>query len=387
MIAVTCRGCHHQFEVPDIRAGVEVLCPPCGARVRVPRDGEEEQAAELVGAHARGGAHSVGGDARGATARTPTTAGRWHPASNVAVEWDEPDFDEMDDGTRNFEPHIEDDLRRKHLFRIGLALTIAFLVPIAGAPGSAFPQFSAFPGMNLAGLLMLLPLFAGLTLMALSKQTDPPLRGIVILAAGAAMFGLMLVDREVRTAIGESLSALPTSFSLSGALAILGMFGLLISTRVRWYRPISHHAYVIGAVAAGCYVFHLFIPANSRMPIGEPLQMFRMHKLMGIGMFAHIGLMAAAAVLCVINFPATLASNASTKAGRAFLCLVGAIVIPAVLITFAVISMFSAMSMPGANVGSPAMMIFSSVVKFGVMYGGLALLVPIGIADLLIGRP
>ena len=387
MISVTCDACQHEFLVSKMRAGVRVLCQACGVPVHVPKQAEQqkEEAPELVGAR------SVGGDARGGTGGASTMASSWSPgpASHVADKWQEPDANGMGGASRKLKPHIEDDLRRRRLFRLGLALTIAFLAPIAGAPGHAlvFPQFSAFPGMNLNGLLMLLPLIAGLILMVVSKRADPPLRGIVILAAGAALIGLMLIDRGARSTVRQSVGVLPTSASLSSMLFIIGTFGLLISTRVRWYRPLSKCAYVIGAIAAGCYAYYLFLPTHGVMPIEQPLQMFRMHKVMGIGLFGHLGLMAAAAILCLINFPNALASNASTKAGRAFLCMIGALVIPLILTTMSAMSMSSSMSFPGADMGSPAMMFISAAVKFGVMYGGLVMLIPIGIADLLVGRP
>jgi hypothetical protein len=394
MIEVTCGACHHDFLVSAMRAGVRVLCQSCGVPVNVPKPGDQEPGAELVGASVTQAAQSSGGGARGATGGTPRAAGGWAAGEEQQpAEWHDEDFNAMDDASRHFKPFIEDDLRRGHLFKIGLALTIAFLAPIAGAPGHAlyFSQFSAFPGMSLAGLLILLPLFAGLILMVISKKADLPLRGIVTFVAGAALFGLMLVDPEARATIGESVGAVPTSVNLSGALAILGMFGLLVSIRVRWYRPLSRRAYVIGLVAAGCYISYLFLSVNGRMPIEEPLQVFRMHKLMGIGMFGHVGLMAAAAILCLINLPNALASTASTKAGRAFLCMAGALVVPVLMMMFSAMSMSSSMprgmSLPGMDMGSPAMMFISAAVKFGVMYGGLALLIPIGIADLLVGRP
>ncbi|MEE9126836.1 MAG: hypothetical protein V3U11_06820, partial [Planctomycetota bacterium] len=184
MISVTCDACEHEFLVSKMRAGVRVLCQACGVPVHVPKQAEQqEEAPELVGAQVADGARSVGGDARGGTGGASTMASSWSPgpASHVADKWKEPDANGMGGASRKLKPHIEDDLRRRRLFRLGLALTIAFLAPIAGAPGHAlvFPQFSSFPGMNLDGLLMVLPLIAGLMLMVISKRTDPPLRGIV----------------------------------------------------------------------------------------------------------------------------------------------------------------------------------------------------------------
>lgn len=391
MIAVSCGGCRHEFETPDMKAGMDVLCPMCMIRVKVPRPGEEQRAPELVGAHVAEGARSIGGDTRAPAPGTHGMSDRFsrEPAPNPAGEWDEPDDDSKFDGTRNFEPHIEDELRRGHLFRIGMAMTIAFFLPIAGAPGRFlfFPQFSTFPGMSLAGLAVLLPLIAGITMMLLAKRSDTPLRGAVTLGLGVMLFGLMLVDRGASSAISQSVNALPSSVSLSLILLTLGSFGLLISARLRWYRPTSHHAFMIGAVAAGSYGLYLFIPSNGSMPIAGVFDSFKMHKMLGLGVLVNVGLMVAAGVICAMNHPSTLSSDASAKARRAFLCLVGAVVIPAFLIGIAAISMFSSMSMGGMGSGSPSTMLISSAVKFGVMYGGLVLLIPIGIVDLLVGRP
>ncbi len=69
MIAVTCRKCRQDLEVPDTRAGMEVLCK-CGTRVKVPKGGED-QTSEMAGFMTEDDRGSVGHD------REAMAPGRW----------------------------------------------------------------------------------------------------------------------------------------------------------------------------------------------------------------------------------------------------------------------------------------------------------------------
>lgn len=436
MIPVTCGSCLHTFEVPDIKAGVKVLCPPCGHQVDVPRSDEdaekeaqraqerarlqkqleeqeneqrrgqqfaqpsvappaaeeEQPARELVGARVASNdlqsLYVTATPRRSSGTRPATPEPSWTPDSGPAThateKWERPGVGKADE-SRPIPSHVEEDTRRTNLFRIGLALTIAFLAPIAGMPGHAlfFPQFT-----HKATLLMLLPLAAGITLMTMVRRVDVPLRGVVSLSLGLLMFVILLFNKDASSPVGNSMGAMPVSASVSGALFLLGVFGLFVSLRLRWYRPLHEYAYLIGAVAAGFYLLYLFIPSHGYMPIAIPFHVFKLSGLLGLGMLANVGLLAAAAVICLTNTPSTSGWQASTKAGRAFLCLVGAIAIPFLVLILSTMSMADSMASPtGApGMGSPAMLFISTALKFTVMYGGLVLLIPVGIVDILVGR-
>jgi hypothetical protein len=278
-------------------------------------------------------------------------------------------------------------LRGKNLFWIGSVIAAAFFAPIVGIPGQSFivPELSGETRVfsdQLSGLALavtLLPLVGGVVVMALSRMASQPKRGIGITLVGAALFGLFFTDGEAREAIGQSFSLAPSSVDLSVILWMVGAFGLLTSTRTRWYRPIHKLAYLIGAIAGGCYITYLFLPVAGIRPIAQALAALRLDALMGSAVMANIVFMSVAAVICIINLPFASNSRAAGSTRLAFFFLLLAVMIPVFIAT---IGMLSAPSIAGMT----AMPFISAGAKYGIIFGGLVLLIPIGIADLLIGR-
>jgi hypothetical protein len=278
-------------------------------------------------------------------------------------------------------------LRGKNLLWIGSVIAAAFFAPIVGIPGQSFivPELSGETRVfsdQLSGLALavtLLPLVGGVVVMALSRMASQPKRGIGITLVGAALFGLFFTDGEAREAIGQSFSLAPSSVDLSVILWMVGAFGLLTSTRTRWYRPIHKLAYLIGAIAGGCYITYLFLPVAGIRPIAQALAALRLDALMGSAVMANIVFMSVAAVICIINLPFASNSRAAGSTRLAFFFLLLAVMIPVFIAT---IGMLSAPSIAGMT----AMPFISAGAKYGIIFGGLVLLIPIGIADLLIGR-
>jgi hypothetical protein len=94
---------------------------------------------------------------------------------------------------------------------------------------------------------------------------------------------------------------------------------------------------------------------------------------------ANIVFMFVAAVICIINLPRATNSRAAGRTRLAFFFLLLAVMIPVF------IAMFGMLSAPSIA-GMTAMPFISAGAKYGIIFGGLVLLIPIGIADLLIGR-
>jgi len=297
---------------------------------------------------------------------------------------EEPWIDEGDED-RNFAPEVEDERRRTHLFRLGLVMALAFFAPIVGVPGHPFviPELSSevgvFGGPALLVAVRLLPLLAGVMLMLVARRADQPLRGCAITGAGGLLFGLFVIDGRARSAIADSFSLLPNSFSLSLLLLLAGVGGMLVAVRTRWYRPGSQPAAWIGAIAGGCYLLYLVVPSSSVLPIGALLDTFRSSILAGLASVAHLGCMVGAAVLCLRNTGATPSFLAVGRARLACRLLLAAVLVPGAVILLAI------MTSPGS--GQIIAPLVSSALKYGVMFGGLLLLIPVGITDLLVGRP
>ncbi len=292
-----------------------------------------------------------------------------------------------DGGERHFSPEEEDDLRRSGLFRLGLCMTVAFFAPIVGFPGQTllFPELSGEVGVFAAGqpwlvlAVRLLPLIAGIAMMALARRASPPLRGAIVTGIGASVFLLFLADGAARSVIGQMASAAPTSVSLSLLFLATAACGLLIGARARWYLPTHRPAWWCGLVGAiGYGLFHL-VPNHGSWPIGDLMLSMRADKLAFLGLAIHFGCVLTAAVISAVNVPSTPSFVAVARARRCFRLLVASIVAPVV---FSVLSLIVS---PFGDAGMVAVYLTSGA-KYAVMFGGLMLLIPLGISELIVGK-
>lgn len=396
MIRITCNACSKKFHIADQQAAGPAVCPSCGVKTVALEPIDEEAVLEPAHAEAEAGATiapnpfltpSPGPDLSGYGPRPspPAQASVLPPPGAFAFDLSEPESD--DDHHRHFPSYLEEELRGKNLFLIGAVIAAAFFAPIVGIPGQGFivPELSGERGVfsgELSGLALvvtLLPLLGGVVVMALSRMASPPMRGVGVTLVGAALFGMFFGDAGAREAIGQSFSLTPSTVDLSVLLWMVGALGLIASTRIRWYRPIHKLAYLIGAIAGGCYITYLFLPVAGIRPISQALAAFRLDALMGSAVMANIVFMFVAAVICIINLPFASNSRAAGRTRLAFFLLLLAVMIP---VFIAMIGMLSA---PGIG-GMMAMPFISAGAKYGIIFGGLVLLIPIGIADLLIGR-
>ena len=371
MIGTTCTTCGCFFRVADGLAET-ASCPQCGPAPT--HDG------------GRPSPPWMGAGAPVAVSAPETGGGHGRPPSDFRL-----DDDDGGGSDRNFSPWAEDEQRSKHLFRIGLAMTIAFFAPIVGIPGQPllFPELhgeigvlaSGMPGLVVA--VRLLPLIAGVVVILASFITTPPVRGMVVTACGAALFGLFVVDGDARQAVAESFQVMPGSMTLSVVLGFVGVFGMLVSARVRWYRPTHAPAHWIGVIAAVSYGVYLVMPTNGGSPIAAPFQMFRFDTMMGIASLANVGCLAGAAVVSAITVPSTPGFVAVTRARLCFRLLVASVAVPLAIALLGTLCSTLGSSMGGVGMIAP---LITSGAKYAVMFGGLLLLIPVGITDLVVGR-
>jgi hypothetical protein len=174
-------------------------------------------------------------------------------------------------------------------------------------------------------------------------------------------------------------SQAPTSVSISLILGLVGTFGLFVGARARWYRPIHGLSYGIGLVGAVSYLSFHVVPSYGVWPLSGLVQTFQVDTMAGLATAVHFGCLLAAAVVCALNVPSTPSFIAVNRARLCVRLLVASIAAPLAFLLLSFLSMLS-------GNGSVLAPLLSSGAKYCIMYGGLLLLIPVGITDLVVGR-
>lgn len=291
------------------------------------------------------------------------------------------------DVDRVLPPDEEHDRRRRRLARLGVLLVVGFSMPIVGGPGAAvaFPQFTAFPGWNLAGFLTLLPLLAGVLVVVASRWCPPPWRGAALLLAGLSpILALSTVDGAAAL-FAESATRLPSPLLLMVVLWIAAGTLLLIPNRVRRYRPMSRSSYWLGVAALPCLLAHLLLPVEGFVPLFSAFELVVERPVLGVGWTAHVLLMLAACAVTLRNTPGQPPRNASRRGTAACWLLVFSLLVLALSCVASAMLEFGRAIAAGASAGH-VLPIATAVVKAAATFAGFLLLIPCSIADLWIGR-
>ncbi len=287
----------------------------------------------------------------------------------------------FDADERVLEPDEEYDLRQGRLTRLGVLLIVGFFLPVFG-PGesSMWPQFTEFPGFNLVGLVMFLPLLAGVLAVASAKVTRPPLRGALLLLAGLSPV-LLAFAISGSFGLGGAAPSWPTTIYLWLGGALL----LLLANRVRTYRPMRRSCYWVGVAGAVCYVAHLFVPVRDQLPIVEFATQFRRHPGLTIGLGIQVLFMARVCWLTLRNSPSEYPYDASDRAVRATRAwILAAIVVALTFCGLMIQEVLNYVAITKSLV--PFFAGVGAVIKATFVFVGFALLVPAAVADLWIGR-
>ncbi|MFK7738981.1 MAG: hypothetical protein AB8H80_01565 [Planctomycetota bacterium] len=287
---------------------------------------------------------------------------------------------------RTLSPDDEDCMRRRRLARLGLLLLIGFAMPVSTlSEPIQFPQFTQFFGWSLASLALYLPAIAGLLTFAAARWAPTPWRGIALLAAGVSPVAMLLTIDGSPALFADSLTRMPTDFLLSISLWITAAMLLLVTNRVRRYRPIRQSSFLLGLFALPCYLVHLAMPVMGNVPLLDIGSMLEQQPSMAIGWGLHILLMLAACIVTLRNTPSQPPRNAARRASLAYwlLLLSAASLLIAVLVAVGFDVMRGAAQ--GADANTLALMAIATV-KMTVTMAGFLLLVPAAIADLWIGR-
>lgn len=386
MPAFHCPSCGKAFQVPDAQAGVARRCMACGGELTIPSVGTDVAAiaatdgvlgsadVEMVATNAAGEvkvdpSHAIGLPARRLPRVDPLVEGR--------------PFNGIDEVAR----------RRRNIFLIGAMLAVGFLMPVLIPEiKGQFEWKLSFASIERLfdststpweKVMLVYPLAAGLGTMILAAAALPRLRGTVMMVLSIAPIVALFLEPDFKAAWQLYGPDVMDAGVISALLLLLGLGGVFIGSRTRFYRPSQTHAFLIGAIGGLAATIFWIIPIDGRPPIATPVEMFMTSIIGGIGAVIAVGLLIVSCVICLINTPNQHPARASKLGAVAFRCLCGFVVI--LPTTFTVVVAVEVFQFEGE------LFLVAGVVmgmaKAIAWLGGLLLLLPTGLTDVLIGQP
>jgi hypothetical protein len=262
------------------------------------------------------------------------------------------------------------------IFRIGVALLIALLMPILvptgwGESKLVFLNFLIFTEWGVPfelALFCLYPGIAGVVTIALAWLATGSARSCALIGIGV-VGGILLLTMS------------PLAVYLIIIIFALALMGLFVGSRARFFRPGSQAAAIIGTVG-GILVLAILgtvggivLLAGLVLPVlpgkAGPFPVPAPGSLLGaLGLLAMVGCLIASSILCIMN--AVHGPNSRRRAELAFLLLVAGCAALAISLLVALgeqpIGYFAA---------------FLSLTKYGCWAAGLFLPVPVGVTHLI----
>lgn len=365
MIEFQCERCFEAYCMDDDKAGLRARCKVCSTEFTVP------PAPQTPSGMAESSSPSSGQTLGESSSRELTPAGR-----ELALRG------------RPFEPAAEEKNRKRNIIWLGVALIVVFLLPTVdevfwtgdemeleiawpNIEGLSEPDVSwqqlfghLFPGV--AGLLIILLT----TLQCFRKSTRGP--GLVLL--GVTVIGVGLTNDEV--GIHPLLNGEFNEDSAIALLFIAAVTGLVLAARARWYRPDSKPLYIIGAIGGVSVLALLLIPFHGKSAIMGPFDLMPFLPIIGAGMMLAMLAVLGASLLTLTNTPRRPLRAASNTSRLIFKLLVACILFVSLI---PIVSSFQD--------EFRVLMFLATCVNTlgGVLWaGGIVILLPIGIADLML---
>ena len=279
----------------------------------------------------------------------------------------------------------DDRVRGARIMWLGIILVIGAVMPvIAGRQGVAFINFELLgergvPGM--AKFMALYPLLAGIAVIVLGVVAMGIGRSIALCAMGLLPVIVLLADRDIGRAVSR-ISRQGSGIGGQFVISLLGSAGILIGSRILRYRWRSRIGGIVGTVGAGLTLISLFVPFDARgigrglMAVTLPFKVFETAPVMGAGLLIQMACIITAAALCIVSL---VNRDASRTLGGWILSLwVWAAVAAIVGVIGQSLGTFRHVN------GEQVVMILVAVVKFSCWIGGILLLVPVGVTDLIV---
>jgi len=230
-------------------------------------------------------------------------------------------------------------------------------------------------------VLFLLPAVAGVGLLVLQGTTKHPVRGIVILFLAILPVLLTMTDMRIMGIASVMEKYMPADEAVRLMIMFLGLFvapiALLVAVRSRGYRPNSQTAYWFGTAGAAAWFMFLLTPAlpaqQGHIFLMLPIKMIGAPNLgsLSMGLMVLMVSWSIAAIICIINRPTDDDQKARSQASLAYWTILAGFVV-------------LMLCMAGQFLGSFEGIIAS--IKFLCCFGGIALMIPTGITDLVVGH-
>jgi len=304
---------------------------------------------------------------------------------------------ERSEGFRWLSPYIEAPRRKLNITLLGIVLLATFIAPvIVPAPDGGFSAMFNLGILFLdnvpwiAAFLTVYPGVAAILVMGLAVLVLPPARGIGLLIVGGTFVAVPLIwaGNEVIAGMLDDQGLAAAGAATLQVTGLVGMFGLLVGSRARWYRPGARSAYAIGLLGGGLYVLGLIAPAGpgdiQTMPVMLAVGMLAGKGTLVAGLMIcfHIVCTLAASALSFVNTPGTPHEKAHGLAGLAFRLLVVGVVLG---VAAPVVGAVAALP-TGAGAAVVALVIYNAAKVAGSIIG-ILLLMPVGLADAIVGTP
>jgi hypothetical protein len=361
MISFSCENCGKKFKVPQDKGGKNAKCPACGHLMHIPLPS--------------------GSAPRPLDVRS---------AGNEILQ---PSHSPI----RNRHAHEDAQLRanlagrqRANLILLGVIILTGFIIPvvrtdhITGARSAEFVNITILTQDSIPAsikVLVLTPAVAGIALLILQYAAKHPLRGSVIIFLAMTPILIILADLQNFGALNQLESNLPPGNSFMTLVIFLGAFvapvAMLVGIRSRTYRPDSPIAYWFGVAGAAAWFIFLIAPVlnaeNGHIFMMLPVKMIERAGLSGVsmGLLVMMASLAISGAICIINKPTEDAQKARNLAGMAYWIALAGVVVFMLCISGEFLANF------------PGMV---RVLKLLCMFGGMFLLLPAGITDLVVGR-
>jgi len=293
-----------------------------------------------------------------------------------------------DDPYRSTEP-ADEFRRRRRIRKLGIILLLGFLLPVLsprtfeGGVRTTFLNFeilgeSSAPG--LARFMFLYPGLAGIAVIILAAYRGAA-RSVGLICVGILPLVVLALDPDVQEA-ASVLSSFPGARSIWAAVfSLAGCGGILAGIRALHYRPGSRPAAVIGAVGGGLYLVSLFLPVlpkeMGRIAFLVSFKVFGQPSSipLGLGMLGQMVCLMLASVICLMTLARMPAARELADGAFKF------VIWSAVVYLLGVI-LQTLFTMDGP--ASHFLCFLSVMVKVTFWVVGLFLLLPVGLADLIV---
>jgi len=266
-----------------------------------------------------------------------------------------------------------------------------FLLPTlaveSGGVHVVFGNFQILGEKGAPGILKfhgLYPGLAGVAVIVLARAARGAGRSLTLAALGVVPVVVVAVSGDVREA-AMSLATEAMGFAVVVSLVfwLVAFTGLYAASRARFFRPASRAAAIIGALSGGVCLVHLVVPVLpsgiGKIELMVPFKLMAHEEVVWLGAarLGSMGCMIAASVICIMNARRRPGAQRLAQQAVRLIWIAIAVVVGGWFVTGLVSALASGQG--GQLVGD-----VTRVLKMFCWMLGLVLLLPVGIADLIV---